>query len=468
MVIKKALQLKSPGQLKLLATFLAMGKFYQGFCVSIFNPLAGPLLTEVLGYDKTKEPEIYDYYNGAFFAVFSIGAMIGVFSVGALSNKFGRVPLMFLGEVLALGNAFLYLVKDVRVIIAARFISGIISGLATIAGIVLSEMLPKSAGGVGNAFGYLFSTSATFTGLVTQNILSRSQMVTYYRELLMATVVLSFVRIIVLQFLLKTDTPKYLYLSSPFKEEAQYLIKKCYSNIYAEHEVDEATRVAMETFKMDSEASKVSLKALFSKTFRLRLWSGCFLAFAQQCCGINFLIFYSTKIFDELSGNGKTVTFAIGISNMCGAALSMYLIGRCGRKFDIVWGCFIQCLCLFGLLIGIEYKLDWLMAITTAGYILGFAAGFGGTYMAYLTEILPPSGVGIAMSLQWILTAAIGQFTPRLATVFGPKAVLLGFAITCLLLFLGTSIFLIETKGKSEQEVIKQFEEGNLKFFDFR
>ncbi len=71
--------------MKFLATFLAMGRFYQGFCISIFNPLAGPLLTNVLGIDKTTQPEIYDYYNGAFFAVFSIGAMVGVFSVGTAS-----------------------------------------------------------------------------------------------------------------------------------------------------------------------------------------------------------------------------------------------------------------------------------------------------------------------------------------------------------------------------------------------
>lgn len=460
--------LKNPGMMKFLATFLAMGRFYQGFCISIFNPLAGPLLTNVLGIDKTAHPEMYDYYNGAFFAVFSIGAMVGVFSVGALSNRYGRVPIMFFGEVLALGNSFLYLVQDVRVIIGARFISGVISGINTIAGIVLSELLGKSVGGVGNAFGYFFSTSATFTGFVTQNILSKQQMIDHYRELLMATTIISFMRICVLSPLVKTDTPKFLYLSSPFKEEAQYLIRKCYSNIYKEEEVESITQDAMETFKMQGETNKVSVKALFSSNFRLRLFSGCFLAFGQQCCGINFMIFFSTKVFDEISGNGKTITLIVGISNMVGAALSMYLIGRCGRKFDIVWGCFLQTICLFGLLVGVEYKLDWLMAITTAGYILGFAAGFGGTYMAYLTEILPPSGVGIAMSLQWILTAAIGQFTPRLSTIFGPKAVLLGFAITCFLLFLGTSIFLIETKGKSEQEVIKQFEEGNLKFFDFR
>ncbi len=454
--------------MRILATFLALGGFYHGFCVSIFNPLAGPLLTHVLGIDKAEQPEKFDYYNGAFYAVFSVGAMAGVFSVGALSNRFGRVPLMFFGEVLALGNAFLYLVRDVRVIIGARFVSGVISGINPIAGIVLSELVGKSAAAVGNAFAYFIFTAAVFAGFVTQNVLSKQQMVDHYRELLMATSVISFARICVLTPLIKTDTPKFLYLSSPFKEEAEFLIRRCYSTIYKEEEVEALTREAMETFKMQGETNKVSVKALFSSNFRLRLFSGCFLAFGQQCCGISFIIFFSTKVFDEISGNGKTITLVVGVANMAGAALSMYLIGKCGRKFDIVWGCFVQTVCLFGLLVGIEYKLDWLMVIATAGYILGFAAGIGGTYIAYLTEILPPSGVGIAMSLQWVLTAAIGQFTPRLSTIFGPKAVLLGFAVTCFLLFLGTSVFLIETKGKSQQEVMIQFEKGDLRFFDFK
>ena len=461
--------LKNPCSIRTMSAILAFGRFYQGYCVGLFNPLSGPILKEVFNLDPVIDKELIDYYQGSFFAVFSIGAMVGVFSVGTLSNRFGRIPLMFLGEVLALGVALLYLVKDVRVMIFARFVSGVVSGLATIAGIILSEMLPKSMGGFGNALGYLASTSAMLTAFTTQNVLTKEQMVYHYRELLMSTVLLSFFRVSTLSWLIKTDTPKYLYLANPDPQDARYLIKDCYEKIFSSEHAEEATNLAMETFHEEGDSNKVSLNLVLSSNFRARLFSGMYLAFAQQMCGINFLIFYSTSIFDEISGSGKTITLVVGLSNMAGAFIAMYLIEKFGRKFDIALGSFMQAVSLFTLLYGIRYRIDWLMAISTSAYIIGFAVGYGGTYMAYLCEILPPVGVGIAMSLQWILTAAIGQFTPRLATIFGAERVLLGFAVICLFLFFGNSTLLLETKGKTEQEVVREFEKGSrAMFFNFR
>ncbi len=459
--------LKSPAITRFLAVVLALARFYEGYCVAIFNPLTDPLLTEVFELDKAADALLIDHYHGAFYAMFALGAMAGVICVGFFSNKIGRVPLLFLGEALSLANSFLYLVKNVQVIIIARFMSGLVAGMAQVAGIILAELLPKRIGGYGNALGYVILTTGMLTAYTTQNLMTKSVMIEYYKELLMATSCVSFVRVSILMFMLQTDTPRYLYISSPVKHEAHGKIKHCYSHIYADHDLEAATEKCVEYFEGQGDRNRVAFSQLFGKHLRIRLLSGCFLAFGHQCCGINFLVFYSTKIFDELSGSGKSVTLVIGVTNFLGAILSTYLIGKLGRKFDIVWGCLLQTVSLFALLLGIELQLSWLMAVSTSGYILGFAVGFGGSYTAYLCEILPPIGVSTAMTLQWILTAAVGQFCPKLSTAYGAKAVLLGFAVVCLLLFFGTSLLLVETKAKTEKEVIEQFEHGHLRFFDF-
>ena len=459
--------LKSPGVTRFLAVVLALARFYEGYCVAIFNPLTDPLLTEVFQLDKTADAQLIDHYHGAFYAMFALGAMTGVVCVGFFANKIGRVPLLFLGEALSLANSFLYLVKNVQVIIAARFLSGLVAGMAQVAGIILAELLPKRIGGYGNALGYVILTTGMLTAYTTQNFMTKSLIVEYYKELLIATSSVSFIRVIILMVLLRTDTPRFLYISSPVKHVAHGKIKQCYSHIYAEHDLDAATEKCVEYFEGQGERNKVAFAQLFSKHLRIRLLSGCFLAFGHQCCGINFLVFYSTKIFDDLSGSGKSITLVIGVANFLGAILSTYLIGKLGRKFDIVWGCLMQTICLFTLLLGIELQSSWLMAVSTSGYILGFAVGFGGSYTAYLCEILPPIGVSTAMTLQWILTAAVGQFCPKLSTAYGAKAVLFGFALTSLVLFFGTSLLLIETRAKTEKEVIEQFEHGHLRFFDF-
>ena len=293
-------------------------------------------------------------------------------------------------------------------------------------------------------------------------------MVEYWRELLCVTIFSSTIRLLLLPMFVKTDTPKYLYLSSKTEEEAYEKISYCFSFIYQKNYIDQATSEAIKTFNNQKQSNTVTFNSLFSKKFRLRLFSGSFLAFAQQMCGINFLIFYSTAIFDEISQNGKTMTLVIGLANFFGGFGAVYLIGKFGRKYNFVYGCFVQAAALGLLLIGIKIAYFPLVAGAVCAYIFAFAIGLGGSYSAYICEILPPAGVGFAMTIQWILTAIIGFSVPSLGSTFGQTKILTFFAVFCVLLTVGLAIWTIETKDKSEQEIVDKFESGNLKFLDFK
>lgn len=65
--------------------------------------------------------------------------------------------------------------------------------------------------------------------------------------------------------------------------------------------------------------------------------------------GINFLIFFSTKIFDEISHNGSFMTLVISISNISGGVIGSYTVGKLGRKFNLVYGPLVQAVS-FGIL----------------------------------------------------------------------------------------------------------------------
>lgn len=463
-------QIKSVNRCRFLALLLAFGSFYNGYCTGIFNPLAKPLLTRVFGFDEKLDEKKIDNYKGAFNAAFSLGAMIGVFGTGSLANKMGRKTILYLSEFVAICNALLYVVEDLRTIIGARFISGIISGMSSIGFVIISELLPNSLSGFGNASGYVCGTGGMLVAYATQNVLSEDLMVEYWRELLMVTVLTSGVRLLFLPCYLHTDTPKYVFQKCTGDDEVYSKILNCYSYIYQREHLNQATYESIRTFTAQKEASqnKVGLASLWTKQLRLRTFSGCYLAFAQQVCGINFFIFYSTAIFDEASNNGKTMTLVIGLSNFLGGFVAMALIGRKGRKFNFVWGSLIQSVCLFLLVLGTKLKFFPLLAAAACGYIIAFAAGLGGSYSAYLCEILPPVGVGVAMTVQWVLTAMIGQFTPSVSTWLGESTVLLFFAVVCFVLFATLSKWTIETKGKKEQQIVDQFEAGRLRWFDFK
>ena len=142
------------------------------------------------------------------------------------------------------------------------------------------------------------------------------------------------------------------------------------------------------------------------------------------------------------------MTLVIGLSNFLGGFIAMALIGRKGRKFNFVWGSLVQSACLFLLVIGTKLKFFPLLAAAACGYIIAFAVGLGGSYSAYLCEILPPVGVGVAMTVQWVLTAMVGQFTPTISTWLGESAVLMIFGAVCFVLFVTLS-YIINRKGRT-------------------
>ena len=461
-------QLRSMAGSRMLAILLAFGSFYNGYCSAIFNPMAKIILQRVYKFDPVADKAKIDSTTGLINAVFAIGAMVGVFSVGIVANKIGRRPLVYASEVVGMCVCILYFIDSLEIMILARFISGIVAGMSSIGGIIISELLPNKISGFGNGCGYVIGTFAMLCGYATQNVMSEDTLFTYWKQIICITVVTSSARLIILPMFLKSDTPKYIYNSTQSEDEIYNKIKACYKHIYSFDDVDKATFEAIKTFNQQKqEARKVGFGELFTPKFVKRTWAGCFLAFAQQICGINFFIFYSDRIFDKISGNGKAMTLVIGISNFTAGFLALDLIERLGRKFNFVFGSLIQAFSLAFLLIGIGLEIFVITAAAACIYIMSFAVGLGSSYGAYMNESLPPVGVGLAVAIQWIFTAMIGYLTPILDDQFGEINILTFFAGVCLILFFVLGKITIETKGKKEFQIDEKFARGELKWFDF-
>jgi MFS transporter, SP family, galactose:H+ symporter len=461
-------QLKSISRSRILAILLAFGSFYNGYCSAIFNPMAKIVLQRVYNIDPEKDKATMDSMTGLINAVFAIGAMVGVFSVGMVANKIGRKPLVYASEIVGMSVCILYFIQSLEIMILARFISGIVAGMSSIGGIIISELLPNRISGFGNGCGYVIGTFAMLCGYATQNVMSQDTLFKYWKEIICITVVTSASRIMILPMFLKSDTPKYIYNSTKSEDEIYNKIKNCYKHIYSFEDVDRATFEAIKTFNQQKQAArKVGFEELFTPRFIKRTFAGCFLAFAQQICGINFFIFYSNRIFDKISGNGAQMTLVIGISNFTAGFLALDLIERLGRKFNFVFGSLIQSLSLALLLIGVGLEVFAITAAAACIYIMSFAVGLGSSYGAYMNESLPPVGVGLAVAIQWIFTALIGYLTPILDDSFGEINILTFFAVVCLILFFVLAKITIETKGKKEYQIDEKFAKGELKWFDF-
>ena len=157
--------------------------------------MGDPLVISVYGKTPAEKKDILGNIN----MIFCIGAFFSVVIGGKLSEKFGRRTMVYFYEFLTIVTCLLYVVKDLNVLLVARFFSGWIAASGTItAAICMTEMLPKRLNGMGGAVLYLFVVTFIFLAYVSQNVFSRQQLVGNWREVLAWPVVMTALRLILL------------------------------------------------------------------------------------------------------------------------------------------------------------------------------------------------------------------------------------------------------------------------------
>lgn len=236
-------------------------------------------------------------------------------------------------------------------------------------------------------------------------------------------------------------------------------IKMAYSYIY---QVDDLDKVAVDNVRFwdkqkEEGTTKVTYAELFTSKYWKQLLSGSFMSFAQQISGINFFVFYSTVIFDSISGNGKIVTLVVGLVNVGGTFISVFTTFKLGRKPNLLIGCVGEAVGWILFLIGLSYLNVGFIYAAVVIYMLFYSIGLGGSQALYISEVLPPAGVGLALGVQWAFIGITGLTFPFLIKAVGPIAMASFFLIFTV--FAGFYIWLtaIETKDKSPKVIFEEF-----------
>ena len=165
-------------------------------------------------------------------------------------------------------------------------------------------------------------------------------------------------------------------------------------------------------------------------------------------------------MFDQMSGNGKEMTLVMGASNLVGGIVGILTVSRFGRRFNLLYGTFIQTVA-FGLLIaGYEYKLNVLSIIAVLGYMISFSVGLGGTMPIFCAEIVSAAGVGIGGCMQWVFASLVGKFLPIFNTMFGPLYMLIFFTVMTGLSLVFFNYACVETSGLDREDIELIYEGG--------
>ncbi len=78
-------------------------------------------------------------------------------------------------------------------------------------------------------------------------------------------------------------------------------------------------------------------------------------------------------------------------------------------------------------------------------------------FSIYISEILPLAGVWLVVLVNWFVSIWVGLFFFKLDHLYGEQNVFLLFGLFDLLGLILLQIFMIETKGKSEEQVLNDF-----------
>lgn len=216
--------------------------------------------------------------------------------------------------------------------------------------------------------------------------------------------------------------------------------------------------------------------------FKFPLLIAVTLALCSQFCGINAIMYYGPRIFED-SGctpqQAQLFQVIIGAVNVIFTILAMWLVDRLGRKALIGFGSLVQCLAqlfivgLFLLVVsqGADGRLQlppwalWGMLGGVIAFIAAFAIGNGAVCWIIIAEIFPNRIRGVAAAIGtaaiWSGCFLLSQLFPWMLVHLGPAAIFGIFAAVSLFGSLFVFFLVPETKGRTLEEIERQWHRGS-------
>ncbi|PWA94112.1 hexose transporter family protein [Artemisia annua] len=211
-------------------------------------------------------------------------------------------------------------------------------------------------------------------------------------------------------------------------------------------------------FKTDrgDEVDRIKLSELsYGRHFRV-----VFIGFAlQQFSGINVVFYFSSTVFKCAGVPPDIANMSVGVVNLSGSIVAMILMDKLGRK-ALLHGSFMGML-IQAMSIGMQAVvgsslvsgLQW----CTYLFVLSFAMSVGLVPGLLLTEIFPgrirAKAMAICMAVHWVINFFVGLLILRMLEQVGPLILYTVFASFCLVGFVFFRKNVVETKGKTLQEI---------------
>ena len=187
---------------------------------------------------------------------------------------------------------------------------------------------------------------------------------------------------------------------------------------------------------------------------------GVALQLLQQLSGMNVLMYYGPRIFEQLGASGFLFAALSGVVNFLATFPAIVLVDRVGRTVLLRWsavGMALSCFVLasVGDICPTSPRCAHLASGAVFFFIFSFAFGWGPVVWVYCAEIFPlkyrSRAAGLTTAANWVGNTLIGFFPPLLISAIGLDTFWIfgGCCVACL----AASCVLPETRGQSLEEV---------------
>jgi SP family arabinose:H+ symporter-like MFS transporter len=434
----------------------ALGGFLFGYDTAVING-ANSLLQNHFNLDPQQDSVLI----GLATASAILGCIPGAMCAGFISDKFGRRRMLFFCAILyALAGILSAIPQTIGQFIGARILSGIAIGVSSmICPVYIAEIAPPQwRGRLGSLF-QLGIVTGIFVTLFVNGWIQRpadpAWNTAYGWRWMLATGAIPALIFWVLLFPIP-ESPRWL-IQANREDEARTTFHRIGGYSYADAEIAAVKEVL--------QREEGSFRELFSRRYRLPVLIAMVLMFGSQLSGINAIMYYSTEIFKNATGNENAAFSSsvwIGLVNLVATFIAIGLVDKAGRKPLLLFGNAVQVVALMivGFIFSHNPHSPALLGFVIL-YIAAFAMAMGPLPWIVCSEIFPAKLRGRAMSVAtfciWTGCLLVAQTFPTLLKLIGPSWTFWSYAVCSAITFLLVLLLLPETKGRTLEEIETHF-----------
>ncbi|KAK9060420.1 hypothetical protein SSX86_021124 [Deinandra increscens subsp. villosa] len=427
----------------------SMSNFLFGFHIGVMN---GPILSiaKELGFEGNSVLE------GLVVSIFIAGAFMGSAGAGYLVDRLGYRRTLQVDTVpLILGAIISAQAHSLDQLLWGRFFVGLgIGANAVLVPIYISEVAPtKYRGSLGS-----LCQIGTCIGLIASlclGVFSENDP-HWWRTMLYIASVPGFILTFGMQF--AVDSPRWLCKAGRLDEA-----KEVISNLWGKSEVERSIEEFQSVLENDGGDLDSRWSELLEEPHSRVAFIGGTLFVLQQFAGINAVLYFSSLTFKDAGvTNGALASLYVGLTNFAGILCALYLVDKQGRKKLIIGSYLGMAISMFLVVYAISFPIDEelrnnLSILGTILYMLTFAIGAGPVTGLIIPELSNSRTRGKIMSfsfsVHWVCNFLVGLFFLELTQKFGVAPVYGSFGAVSILAALFSYSFLVETKGRSLEEI---------------